>query len=91
MPDVFVVMVADRHIDPYPEIYTTLDDAIEGARAAARRHAAHPEVITEEPPPADTLASLLGVEDPNPWLFHIGWSTEGDHAWVVREPIRGNP
>lgn len=86
---VFVTMVADRHLDPYPEVYTSLDAAIEAARGAAHRHAAHPDTITEEPPPVDRMAALFGREDPDPWLFYIRWSTERlDSAWVVREELR---
>jgi hypothetical protein len=72
--EVFMLIVDDKEIRPYPEVYTTLADAIAGARAAAHRHAAHPEAITE-------------IEDPHPWLFHINWWSDSA-AWVVREEIR---
>lgn len=84
---VFVTVVCYHGLDPYPEVYATLDAAIEGARAAALRHAGNPETIVEDlDPQPDTF---LGQEDPYPWLFHIAWSTEGtDAAWVTREEIR---
>lgn len=73
--DLFVVVAIDRHADPYVALFTHLADAIEDARESARLNAhLHPEMIREYEPLGD-------------WLFHIGWSTEGDHAYVLARTV----
>jgi len=70
---IYVTMVADRHTDPEPYLFTTAAAAIAYAEAAAAENATDPDDIEEEP-----------VEG---WLYYARYSVEGDSVWVLGKEI----
>jgi hypothetical protein len=72
---VYVVMMADRHADPEPEVFTDQDAAIAYARKFAEGGAHRPGDLEEhEPPPG--------------WLYYATYSSESDSVWVLTKKLR---
>jgi hypothetical protein len=70
---VYVAMIADRHADPEPEVFTTSEAAINYVERWAKAHARVPENIVEE--------------EAEGWLFCLEYSPEGDSVWVVEKHL----
>jgi hypothetical protein len=71
--NVYVAMIADRHTDTEPYVFSTAEAAIEYARQCAQAYARDPEEIEEE--------QIEG------WLYHATYSAEGDSVWVLAKEI----
>ena len=69
----FVAMIADRHTDPEPELFSTAAAAIDYARTYAFDHARSRRYVSEEP--------IDG------WLYHARYSDEGDSVWVLEKEV----
>lgn len=69
---IYVCLINDRHTDPQAKVFTTLDGAIEAARAWVSGQA-HPERFQEEE-----------VEG---WLFCVSHEVEEDGAWVTEQRV----
>jgi hypothetical protein len=63
----------DRHIDPVIRVFDTPDAAIAFAKKFAQEEARGPESIEEEP--------VQG------WLYHVNYSSEGDHVYVTETTL----
>lgn len=72
---VYVAMVADRHCDPEPYVFTTEAAAVAFARKWARDHARTPDDVEEN-------------QTPDGWLYYADHSTEGDCVWVTSKEIQ---
>jgi hypothetical protein len=70
---VYVVMMADRHADPEPEVFTDRDAAVAYARKFAEDSGR--EVEEHDPPPGG-------------WLYYATYSPESDSVWVVAKTLR---
>lgn len=67
-------MVADRHIDPRPFLFSTPERAVDEART----------FLGEQMHPDDADDDELGEQPPpEGLLFHGRWSHEGDEVWVT--------
>lgn len=74
---VYVAMIADRHADPEPYVFSTPEAAIAYARSQAAEFAHDPDDIDE---------SHL----PKGWLYHATYSVEGDSVWVIEKELDGS-
>jgi hypothetical protein len=72
-PRLYVAMVADRHTDPEPYVFSTPEAAIGFAREWARDGARREEDFQEEP--------IDG------WLYYARYSVEDDSVWVVEKGL----
>jgi len=70
---VYVAMIADRHADPEPHLFSTADKAIEYARRIANEYALEPADVDES-------------HQPDGWLYHATYS-EDDSVWVLAKEI----
>ena len=74
---VYVAMIADRHTDPEPEVFSTAEAAIGYARDFALAESTYGsrtgEHYEERP-----------VEG---WLFQATYTCEGDSVWVVEKEL----
>ena len=73
---IHVAMIADRHSDPEPELFTYLENAIQYVRKWAQENASRPEDFEEPTVPED-------------WLYYATYSTEGDSVWVLEKELDG--
>jgi hypothetical protein len=69
---VYVAMIADRHTDPEPYVFTTAEAAIAYAKAEAVAGAHDPSAIDEEP--------IDG------WLYYARYG-EDSSVWVIEKTI----
>lgn len=70
---VYVAIVADRHTDTEPYVFSTADAAIKYARHAAVENSDSSTDIEEE--------TMVG------WLYYARYSEEGDAVWVIEKEI----
>lgn len=75
MTTVYIAMVADRHRDPEPYVFTTAEAALEFAERFARESARRPEDF------------MIWPDTPPEWMFHASYSGEGDAVWVLAKVI----
>lgn len=71
---IYVAIIEDRHTDPYVELFTTPEAAIEYAKEEALKGArGDASQVKEEP-----------IEG---WLYHANFSCEGDHVRVLEKEV----
>jgi hypothetical protein len=70
---IFVAMICDRHAEPEPYLFSTVEAATAYARAEAEANARDVADIKEE--------SIKG------WLYHAMYSVEGDSVWVLEKDL----
>ena len=73
MTTVYVAMIADRHSDVEPGVFSTPEAAIDYARRTAHEFASEPGDVEESDVPG--------------WLYHADFSPEGDSVWVVETTV----
>lgn len=71
---VYVAMIADRHTDVEPHVFSTPGAAIAYARSEALAGARAPEDVDEN-------------YTPKGWLYHATYSSEGDCVWVIETTV----
>ena len=72
--EVYVLIIADRHVDTDVEVYKNVVKAIKRARAIAEKYARNPDDIEEK--------TYEG------WLYYAGYSCEGDHVRVLAKQLQ---
>lgn len=72
----YVVMVDDRHHDPYALLYFDRQNAIDCAESIVA-DAPHPEAVPDD---ERSLSPEQLAE--NEWIFYRCYSVEGDSVWV---------
>jgi len=72
---VFVVITADRHTDPEPEVFTERAAAVGYAQSQAIYLNRHPEYL-------DLLADV-----PEGFVYLATYSVEDDAVWVVEKEL----
>ena len=73
---VYVVMIADRHTDAEPNVFSTAEAAVAWAQERVAWYAYEPD------PNDEGDDDELGPQGDD-WLFHAIVSGEGDYIWVV--------
>jgi hypothetical protein len=73
---IYVVMVADRHADPVPYLFTDPDVAVAYARQWAREH---------------SLDGEIEEDDIDGWLYYATYSVESDSVWVLAKDVDARP
>lgn len=69
----YVAMIADRHADPEPYVFSTPEAAIEYARTKAHEYARDAADVEESNIPT--------------WLYHASYSPESDAVWVLEKEL----
>jgi hypothetical protein len=75
---IYVAMVADRHTDPEPHLFSNPVTAVQFARAEAVRLARGNEALIEE-------------DDVDGWLYSAVIGEEGDSVWVIGKDVDESP
>jgi len=75
--DIYVVIVEDRHIQPFSLVFSTAEKAITAAKELVKDLATYPNDITEE--------------NVDGWLYYCEYSIEGDSVWVQKQSLDPDP
>jgi hypothetical protein len=79
---IYVAMICDRHTDPEPYLFTTVQAAIDFARTKAIEYAQFPLDEYDD----DEVGEQEPAEDSG-WLYLFTYSTEGDSVWVLEKEL----
>jgi hypothetical protein len=82
MSDVYIVILCDRHIDPEPFVFSTLELATNFAEKLLSENNTCIDLVDED----DRTLSQAALDNAG-WLWYRCYNPEGDSIWIVKKQV----